>query len=69
LIIQPIDRDEDIAVFVINKSPEYTVVGCLPIAWAKDAKFKHKVQANWWIPQSYLWPIANMPYPQIALAQ
>jgi hypothetical protein len=69
LIIQPIDRDEDIAVFVINKSPEYTVVGCLPIAWAKDAKFKHKVQANWWIPQSYLWPIANMPYPQIAIAQ
>ena len=71
LIIQEIDRTEDIAVLVLNKSPDYTVVGSLPIAWAKNDKFRHKVQANWWIPQGHLMPIGTMPYPvrQIALAK
>jgi hypothetical protein len=68
LIIQEIDRTEDIAVLVLNKSPEYTVVGCLPIAWAKNDRFRHKVQANWWIPQGNLMPIGTMPYPVIQIA-
>jgi hypothetical protein len=68
LIIQEIDRTEDIAVLVLNKSPEYTVVGCLPIAWAKNERFRHKVQANWWIPQNNLMPIGTMPYPVIQIA-
>ena len=68
LIIQEIDRTEDIAVLVLNKSPEYTVVGCLPIAWAKNERFRHKVQANWWIPQCNLMPIGTMPYPVIQIA-
>jgi hypothetical protein len=68
LIIQEIDRTEDIAVLVLNKSPEYTVVGCLPIAWAKNERFRHKVQANWWIPQGNLMPIGTMPYPVIQIA-
>jgi hypothetical protein len=68
LIIQEIDRTEDIAVLVLNKSPEYTVVGCLPIAWAKNERFRHKVQANWWIPQGNLMPISTMPYPVIQIA-
>jgi hypothetical protein len=68
LIIQEIDRTEDIAVLVLNKSPEYTVVGCLPIAWAKNERFRHKIQANWWIPQSNLMPISTMPYPVIQIA-
>jgi hypothetical protein len=68
LIIQEIDRTEDIAVLVLNKSPDYTVVGCLPIAWAKNERFRHKVQANWWIPQGNLMPIGTMPYPVIQIA-
>ena len=60
LIIQEIDRIEDIAVLVLGKSPNYTVRGCMPISWAKDRNYRHKEQANWWIPQGALLPILDL---------
>jgi len=68
LIIQEIDRVDDIAVLVLGKSPNYIVRGCMPIAWARHKNYRHKEQANWWIPQGDLLPIADIPLPDITVA-
>ena len=68
LIIQEIDRSEDIAVLVLGKSPDFVVRGCMPISWAKHKAYRHKQQANWWIPQAHLMPIAEISLPDIVIA-
>ena len=60
LIIYPNDRDSDIAVLVVGKSPEYLIAGWIPVSFAKRARFKNPRQDSWWIDQASLNPISNL---------
>lgn len=60
LIIYPNDRDSDIAVLVVGKSPEYLIAGWIPVSFAKRARFKNPRQESWWIDQASLNPISNL---------
>ena len=54
LIVYPNDRESDIAVLVVGKSPEYFIVGWLPVAFAKRKRFKNPRQDSWWVDQANL---------------
>ena len=41
LYIQSWDRDDDVAVLVVGSAPTYYIVGWMPIAVAKQAKYKN----------------------------
>jgi hypothetical protein len=47
-------RPNDVAVLVAGFSPVYLLLGWLPISMAKQAKYKHPYQNNYWIPRSNL---------------
>jgi hypothetical protein len=59
LIIYPNDRQMDVAVLVVGKSPKYYLKGWLPVAMAKRDRFKHRDQNSWWIPSGHLQPMEN----------
>lgn len=56
LIVQAnhVARLKDIAILVVGKSPVYAIVGWLPITFAMQAKYLHRQQGNYWVPQSNL---------------
>ena len=60
LIIYPNDRESDIAVLVVGKSPEYFIAGWLPVTFAKRKRFKNPRQDSWWVDQTNLNPIENL---------
>jgi hypothetical protein len=60
LIIYPNDRDTDVAVMVVGKSPSYRIAGWIPVQFAKRAKYKHRSQDSWWIEQHNLFPIEDL---------
>ena len=60
LIIYPNDRDSDVAVMVVGKSPSYRIAGWIPVQFAKRAKYKHRSQDSWWIEQHNLFPIEDL---------
>lgn len=60
LIIYPHDRDADVAVLVVGKSPTLKIVGWIPISFAKTKRYRHGTQDTWWIDQSNLNPIENL---------
>jgi hypothetical protein len=60
LIIYPNDRDSDVAVMVVGKSPTYRIAGWIPVQFAKRAKYKHRSQDSWWIEQHNLFPIEDL---------
>ena len=60
LIIYPNDRDSDVAVMVVGKSPTYRIAGWIPVQFAKRAKYKHRSQESWWIEQHNLFPIEDL---------
>ena len=60
LIVHEYDRPEDIAVLVTGQCPNYYLAGWIPVAMAKRPKYKHTKQANWWVTQINLQPIANL---------
>jgi len=57
LIVYPNDRDNDVAILVTGKSPEYFIVGWLPVAFAKRKRFKNPRQESWWVDQPNINPI------------
>jgi hypothetical protein len=59
LIIRERDRNDDLAVLVTGKSPNYFIVGWLPISICKSERFKHK-DGSWWISQINLRPMGNL---------
>ena len=59
LIIRERDRIDDLAVLVTGKSPNYFIVGWLPISICKSDRFKHK-DGSWWISQINLRPMGNL---------
>ena len=60
LIVYPNDRDSDVAVLVVGKSPEYTIAGWLPVSFAKVKRYKNPKQDSWWVDQSNLNPITDL---------
>jgi len=66
LIIAPSDRDNDVAVLVVGKSPEYFIVGWLPVIFAKRKRFKNPRQDTWWVDQANLNPIENLSRSEYA---
>jgi len=60
LIIYPNDRDSDVAIMVVGKSPTYRIAGWIPVQFAKRAKYKHRSQDSWWIEQHNLFPIEDL---------
>ena len=60
LIIKPSDRNSDIAVLVTGESPNYTIVGWLPIAVAKSKRFKSDRDDSWWVSQINLQPLESL---------
>jgi hypothetical protein len=59
LIIYPNDRQTDVAVLVVGKSPRYYLAGWLPVAMARRDRFKHRDQSSWWVPNNHLQPMEN----------
>jgi len=46
-----------VAILVTGKSPEYFIVGWLPVAFAKRKRFKNPRQESWWVDQPNINPI------------
>ena len=60
LIVYPTDREEDIAILVVGKSPTYRIAGWIPVKVARSNRYKHSSQDSWWVDQSNLQPIENL---------
>jgi hypothetical protein len=60
LIVYPNDRVDDIAVLVVGRSPEYYIVGWLPVKQAMQKQFKNSQQDSWWVNQDSLNPIGDL---------
>ena len=60
LIIYPNDRVDDVAVLVVGRSPEYYIVGWLPVKDAMQKHFKNTQQDSWWVNQDSLNPIGDL---------
>jgi hypothetical protein len=60
LIIQQWDRDDDVAVLVCGQSPTYYLMGWIPVAVAKQPKYKHDRQDNYWVSQINLQPMETL---------
>ena len=68
LIISEDDRDTDIAVLVVGKSPVYHIAGWLPVAFARRKRFKNPRQDSWWVDQANLNPIETLVRSEYATA-
>jgi hypothetical protein len=60
LIVYPNERVQDIAVLVVGRSPEYYIVGWLPVKDAMQKHFKNGTQESWWVNQEHLAPIGDL---------
>jgi len=68
LIVYPNDRETDIAVLVVGKSPVYHIAGWLPVAFARRKRFKNPRQDSWWVDQANLNPIETLVRSEYATA-
>ena len=68
LIVYPNDRETDIAVLVVGKSPVYHIAGWLPVSFARRKRFKNPRQDSWWVDQANLNPIDTLIRSEYATA-
>jgi hypothetical protein len=59
LIVHQSDRADDIAVLVVGRSPEYYLVGWIPVIDAKVKRFYVESEKNWWVRQHDLRPMTD----------
>ena len=59
LVVHSSDRDSDIAVLVVGRSPEYYLAGWIPVQSAKIKRFYRESERNWWVTQSNLRPMED----------
>lgn len=57
LILGNTDRDTDIAILVVGRSPSYRLAGWIPVAVGRKERYYIKKFNSWWIGQSNLQPI------------
>ena len=60
LIVYPNDRNTDVAVLVTGKSPDFTIIGWIPVSMAKRPRFKKSTQESWWVNMRDLQPIETL---------
>lgn len=60
LIIYDSDRNTDIAILVTGKSPNYVLKGWIPVAIAKNQRWRRRDQPTYWVEQYNLHPIENL---------
>ena len=60
LIVYPNDRNTDVAVLVTGKSPDFTIIGWIPVSMAKRPRFKKATQESWWVNMRDLQPIETL---------
>jgi hypothetical protein len=60
LIVKPSDRDSDIAVLVVGESPNYLIIGWIPVAVAKSPRYKSDQSNSYWVSQINLQPIETL---------
>lgn len=60
LIIGDSDRNTDIAVLVTGTSPTYSIKGWIPVAIAKNQRWRRRDQPTFWVEQYNLHPIENL---------
>ena len=60
LIITDADRDQDVAILVIGKSPVYRLAGWLPVPMAKQAQYYNRQYKSYWVTQRDLFPIEDL---------
>ena len=60
LIMNASDRINDVAILVVGKSPDYYIVGWLPVKDAMQKRFKNSQQDNYWVNQDNLNPIGDL---------
>ena len=59
LVVHNSDRDTDIAVLVVGRSPEYFLAGWITVNAAKIKRFWRHSEQNWWVTQSNLRPMED----------
>jgi hypothetical protein len=60
LIVKPSDRDSDIAVLVVGESPNYLIIGWIPVVVAKSPRYKSDQSNSYWVSQINLQPIETL---------
>jgi hypothetical protein len=58
-ICKPTDREDDLILLVTGRSPEYKVIGYIPVAAARKPRFLHKT-GSWWVSQINLRPVETL---------
>jgi hypothetical protein len=58
-ICKPTDRDDDLILLVTGRSPDYKVIGYIPVAVARKPRFLHKT-GSWWVSQINLRPVETL---------
>jgi hypothetical protein len=59
LIIGKTDRQDDVGVLVVGRSPVYYIIGWIPVAMAKRTKY-HRSDGSHWVGQNDLFPIKDL---------
>ncbi len=57
LLVVPRDRDQDIAILVTGTCPEFYIAGWIPVAIAKQPRFKSTKDSTYWVAQLHLRPM------------
>ena len=60
LAIGETDRQQDVAILVVGKSPVYEIAGWIPVQMARKPKYLHQAYGCHWIPQNNLFPIQDI---------
>jgi len=68
LIVRGNDRENDIAVLVVGRSPNFTIAGWMPVKAARVPRYKNGVENSWFVPQTSLAPIHLLQGSQYASA-
>lgn len=58
-ICKPTDREHDLILLVTGRSPDYKVIGYIPVAIARKPRFLHK-SGSWWVSQINLRPVETL---------
>lgn len=60
LILGNTDRDSDIAVLIVGRSPVYRIAGWIPVVMGKRDRYYLAKQRSWWIGQGNLQSIETL---------
>jgi hypothetical protein len=68
LIVRGNDRENDIAVLVVGRSPNFKIAGWIPVTVARKPRYKNGIESSWFVPQNNLAPINELAGSKYARA-